>query len=140
VDTARKAYRDWAKRPVGDRASYLARAVDIIRNRYGAEKSNTPLKQLITTEMGKPLAEADIEVFETADMLEFFATQGPALLEARPVQINTNLWPTKRSYVAVEPLGVVGVIKPWNYPFELPTGPSARPSSMVTLSFSRLPS
>ena len=87
---------------------------------YGEQGQATPLKELISTEMGKRLPEADIEVIESSDMLAFFAKSAAELLRPRVPNLNQTLWATKRSVVELEPLGVVGVIKPWNYPLELP--------------------
>lgn len=117
---AKGAFPQWSSMTPKDRQAILVEAVRIIRARYGQQGEPTSLKKLICDEMGKPLPEADIEVAETADMLEFFARRGPEVLRDREVQLNRDLWPTKVSRIVFEPVGVIGVIKPWNYPFELP--------------------
>jgi len=87
---------------------------------YGDEGKPTDLKSLITNEMGKRLQEADIEVIESSDMVAYFSENGERLLAQKVLTLNTDLWPTKKSIVEYVPVGVVGVIKTWNYPLELP--------------------
>ena len=88
--------------------------------RYGTQGELTDLKKLIMTEMGKRLPEADIEVIESSDMIAFFVKEAPRLLTSTSPHLNQELWATKKSFVVYEPVGVVGIIKPWNYPLELP--------------------
>lgn len=120
VQSAKDAFASWSSLHVEKRAEYVKRAADILAKEYGNMGEPTPLKQLINREMGKRLPEADIEVIESSDMLRFFADQGPQCLTDRPIALNRELWPTKRSTIGFLPVGVVGVIKPWNYPLELP--------------------
>lgn len=120
VAAARRAFPSWRALGSNQRAEIVGKVVDLLVERYGKQGEPTELKTLIMTEMGKRLPEADIEVIETSDMLAFFVKRGPELLEPRPLELNQELWPTKKSFVLFEPIGVVGVIKPWNYPLELP--------------------
>lgn len=120
VNAARTALLGWGAMHIEDRAAILLRAVDAIVSRYGEEGRTTPLKTLIHQEMGKMLPEADVEVIEASDMLTFFATRGPQILADSTPQLDQKLWPTKQSILRFEPVGVVALIKPWNYPFELP--------------------
>jgi betaine-aldehyde dehydrogenase len=120
IQAARKAYPAWAQLSVQERSEHLSRVVRIMRERFGSERQITPLKSVIHREMGKPLPEVDIEVMETADMMQFYVDQAPKLISPRHVGLNAELWPNKRSLIRFEPFGVVGVIKPWNYPYELP--------------------
>jgi acyl-CoA reductase-like NAD-dependent aldehyde dehydrogenase len=53
-------------------------------------------------------------------MVSYFANKAPELLLPRKPLLNQELWATKQSEIVFEPLGVVGIIKPWNYPLELP--------------------
>jgi acyl-CoA reductase-like NAD-dependent aldehyde dehydrogenase len=120
VKAARNALFTWSKVEVSARAQVLGKVVDLIITRYGEQGKITPLKKLIMTEMGKRLPEADIEVIETSDMIAFFVKEAPRLLAVTTPHLNQDLWSTKKSEVVYEPVGVVGVIKPWNYPLELP--------------------
>lgn len=114
VDAANEAYGDWSKSSLWQRASFLKKMAGIIRERAG------DLKRLITLEMGKPQFESEIETYETADMIDFFAEEGKAYLTGETLPINSSVFPNKFSFTIEESVGVVGIIKPWNYPLELP--------------------
>jgi len=120
VAAARKALPDWRAIGVAERASLLEQVADRLVKEYGSQGEETPLKSLISSEVGKRLPEADVEVIESSDMIRFFATNAPALLAPVQPQLDKGLWPTKESEIVHEPVGVVAVIKPWNYPLELP--------------------
>lgn len=120
VAAARRAGRAWASSSAGERAEIIGKMGTLLAEAYGKEGEETHLKLLITQEVGKRLPEADVEVIETSDMISYFAARGPELLRPRAPQLNSELWPTKTSRIVFEPLGVVAVVKPWNYPLELP--------------------
>ncbi len=120
VQAAKEAMPAWSSLSTEDRAKYIKKASDILADKYGNMGESTPLKELICREMGKRLPEADIEVIESSDMLSFFSKQAQHSLADRPIALNRELWPTKRSTISFMPVGVVGIIKPWNYPLELP--------------------
>ena len=120
VKSARNSLKMWSETPIEGRAKILSNLSALLIEEYGNPGEQTPLKRLIQDEMGKRLPEADIEVVESSDFVSYFANQGPALLKPRTPLLNQELWPTKKSTIYFEPMGVVGVIKPWNYPLELP--------------------
>jgi len=120
VDAASNALPMWSNYTVAKRASIVKKAADILIEMYGDEGKPTDLKSLITDEMGKRFQEADIEVIESSDMAAYFSENGERLLSHKDLTLNTELWPTKKSIVEHEPVGVVGVIKTWNYPLKLP--------------------
>jgi succinate-semialdehyde dehydrogenase/glutarate-semialdehyde dehydrogenase len=96
------AFKAWRRRPVQERAELLRAVARELRER--AEE----LRDLITREMGKPLAEAAFEVEKCASACEYFAEHGPAeLAEQRP---------DESSIVAYEPIGVIFAVMPWNFP------------------------
>lgn len=114
VKVARQAYESWKNTNIWSRAELLKKIADEIIRR------TDELKELITTEMGRPLPESDIEVIETSDMINYFANEGKTYLEGESIPINPDIFPNKFSYTIYEPIGVIGIIKPWNYPLELP--------------------
>jgi acyl-CoA reductase-like NAD-dependent aldehyde dehydrogenase len=114
VKSARLASESWKKTGIWGRARILAKIGDEILKRA------QELKTLITMEMGRPLVESEIEVIETSDMIKYFANEGKTYLEGDAIPINPELFPNKISFTMFEPIGVVGIIKPWNYPLELP--------------------
>lgn len=120
VQAAQTALPDWKAKSVDERADVVGDAVDILYERYGEEGEQTELKSLIQKEVGRRFIEADIEVVESADMLNYYVENSPEVLNPEKLELNEDLWPSKKSKVIYEPIGVVGVIKPWNYPLELP--------------------
>lgn len=120
VDAARGALPAWRELGVSARANALTGALERLREAYGEEGTSTPLKDLITREVGKRLPEADVEVTESADIVEYFVGSAQSLLARETLALDKNLWPTKSSTVIYDPVGVIAVIKPWNYPLELP--------------------
>ena len=63
-----------------------------------------------------------MEVVPTIDALHWIAEEGPAILEEQLVHMGGGLFFGKRAKITFEPLGVVGVIAPWNYPWSIPFG------------------
>ena len=136
VAAAKKALPDWAALPVSDRVQYIRKCADWLRQEYGEEGQASPLKQLIGDEVGKPLAEADIEIIESASFLDYFCDVAEDTLRPATLTLNKELWPSKESRVLYQPLGVVGIIKPWNYPLEMPIwslGPALIAGNTVVL-------
>jgi len=77
----------------------------------GLRSEREALALLVTSEMGKPLAEAQAEVDKCAVSCEYFAHQAGAFLADEPTASDSP-----RSFVAFRPLGVILAIMPWNYP------------------------
>ena len=106
LDLARRAFSSWRSSPLAERTACLQR----IASRLRAEK--THIATLITTEMGKPILEAEAEVEKCAWGCEHYAEHASEYLAD---QIVTTA--AKRSLVAFRPLGVILAIMPWNFPF-----------------------
>ncbi len=112
---ARQAFQAWRMLSVAQRARYLYAARDWIVDHQGE------IIDIICAETGKPRTEALVaEVFYCCDLLGFYAKNSERYL--RDELRSTHLLKTKRVYVLYQPLGVVGVISPWNYPFTLAMG------------------
>lgn len=120
VTAARRAQRGWQQLGVDRRVDAMRGLLSRLRDAYGNEGERTPLKSLISEEVGKRIPEADIEVAESGDMVEYFLGETPAILGTEELKLDQSLWPSKLSTVTHDPVGVVAVIKPWNYPLELP--------------------
>lgn len=114
---ARRAQSSWATTPVRERAGLLERVREVLYTR------RDDVADSIVRETSKPRAEALVaEVVTSLEMLRFFARTAPGLLAPRRQRSGTlALW-RKRFTVESVPVGVVGVISPWNYPFMLPAG------------------
>ncbi|HUN37916.1 MAG TPA: aldehyde dehydrogenase family protein, partial [Trebonia sp.] len=106
VAAAESAFPAWAAKTAYERAGYLYEA-----HRLMVERADD-LAKLMTTEQGKPLRTARIEVQYAADFLIWFAEEakrvyGQTIPSARADQ---------RFMVLRQPVGVVGAVTPWNYP------------------------
>ena len=100
------AQRAWRVMSIEDRSVPMRRAAELLRERaarYGA---------LITSEMGKPIVEAEAEVAKCALACEHYADNAAEYLADSPVATESL-----ESYVAYQPLGTVLAIMPWNFPF-----------------------
>jgi succinate-semialdehyde dehydrogenase/glutarate-semialdehyde dehydrogenase len=76
---------------------------------------------LLTREQGKPITESyTMEVVPTIDVLHWCADQGPRILAEEPIRMGQAIFLSKKAKFSYEPLGVVGVISPWNYPWAIP--------------------
>ena len=111
IDAASRALPAWSARTAKDRATILKRWFDIVT----AETES--LAFLMTTEQGKPLAEARAEVAYGASFIEWFAEEGK---RAYGRTIPTTV--ASRRYLTIkQPIGVVAAIAPWNFPIAMIT-------------------
>lgn len=120
VKSARNAFVKWSQTTIDYRIEILKKVVAFLIDEYGEEGQVTPLKQLISNEVGKRLPEADIEVIESSDMIQYFIDNAKNILKEREISLNQDLWSQKESILTFEPRGVIAIIKPWNYPLEVP--------------------
>jgi len=112
MSAALRAFDFWSKTSVEERASLLLGAASIIRRR------KFEFMAWLTYEVGKNWAEADADVGETIDFLEFYAREALRLAAAvPPIQ-----YPGERNELLYIPLGVGAVISPWNFPFAIMAG------------------
>ena len=111
VEAARIAYRSWRLVPAPKRAEILYRAGEIIRDR------KEELARAMTREMGKTLAETRGDVQEGIDMAYLAAGEGRRLYGVTTPSEMPNKW----AMSARVPIGVVGAITPWNFPFAIPS-------------------
>jgi 1-pyrroline-5-carboxylate dehydrogenase len=120
VTAANTAFDSWSRTTVEERVSLLLHAAQIIRGR------KFEFMAWLTYEVGKNWAEADADVGETIDFLEFYAREALRLAAATtPIQ-----YPGERNELIYIPLGVGAVIPPWNFPFAIMAGMTA--ASIVT--------
>jgi aldehyde dehydrogenase (NAD+) len=110
IDAAAAAQPEWARRPRPARGALLDKVAQILRG-----KVDTHAKTL-TREEGKNLNEARGEILKAINVLEFMAAEG-----RRPTgQVIPSEMPNTFIYTTRAPLGVVGVITPWNFPICIP--------------------
>ena len=110
MQAADDARRDWAGGPIAKRAAVLTAAAALIEERAEA------IAQDMTREMGKPLREARMEAARAAQILRYSA--GEAF---RPVgELYEQAITGGPVYTVHRPVGVVGLITPWNFPAAIP--------------------
>lgn len=112
VRAALRALPAWSATPAQERAGVLVRAAAWMRRR------RDDLAALQVFEAGKPWAEADADVCEAIDFLEYYARQAVLLDRGGPVQSP----PGERNTLRYRARGVTAVIAPWNFPLAIPTG------------------
>ena len=112
VRTAARGFAAWSARPAGERAAVLVAAAARLR------EHRLELAALELRECGKPWREADADVCEAIDYLEYYARgaieldRGSELLEL----------PGEQNDLRYAPRGVTAVISPWNFPLAIPLG------------------
>src|SRR3954451_3121856 len=117
VDDVAAIQPAWAELTLADRADYMRRAADVLLDEVDA------IAELLSSEQGKPRNEAyTMELIPTIDALNWCADAGPKILADEKIRYSQAFLLTKRSHFAYEPIGVVGVIAPWNYPWSIPFG------------------
>ena len=114
VAAARAAFDNpsgWSKIPARQRADVLRKTATMIRDQM------SDLSKILASEVGKPLTEAGMEVALTADVFEYYA--GMAMNVTGSVR--SNIADDALGLILKEPVGVVGIITPWNFPMLLAT-------------------
>jgi len=115
IDAAMAAQHGWKKTPGPERGRVLWRAADISRRRVDE------IAQTLTREEGKILKEARGEVMKGISLLEYYAGEG--------FRMGGKTLPSESrdtfTYTIRQPLGCVGLIAPWNFPWAIPVWKSA---------------
>jgi len=115
VNRGRTAQPAWAKLSYRDRARFILRAREIVLDQL------EDIAKLISRETGKPASEAiSMEIVPTLDLMYYFAHNTRELLERPEIDIGQYKFMARRSYIIYKPLGVVGIISPWNFPWATP--------------------
>ncbi len=115
VDEAERGLRTWRALDAADRAAALIRAAAWLRER------RLEIAALEVRECAKPWPEADADVCEAIDFLEYYA-RGAIELEAGAPLLQV---PGERNEMRYTPRGVTAVISPWNFPLAIPCGMTA---------------
>lgn len=111
IDAAEDAFEKWSSFPPPRRGEILLKAYQILKNRKQI------LGELVTKEMGKVLPEALGDVQEAIDMTAYAAAEGRRLFgHTTPSELPEKICMTFR-----RPIGVVGLITPWNFPIAIPS-------------------
>lgn len=111
VDAAEDAFEPWSEIPAPKRGEILYKAGQLL------EQNKEELAKTITVEMGKVLTEARGDVQEAIDMTFLMAGEGRRLFG----KTTTSELKDKFSMAVRRPLGIVGLITPWNFPIAIPS-------------------
>jgi RHH-type proline utilization regulon transcriptional repressor/proline dehydrogenase/delta 1-pyrroline-5-carboxylate dehydrogenase len=115
VDEASRALGAWSAAPAAERAAALLRAADLLRSQ------RRRLAALAVRECAKPWDQADADVCEAVDFLEYYA-RGALALEQAPELLQL---PGERNELRYRARGVTAVVSPWNFPLAIPLGMTA---------------
>lgn len=113
IESASEAFKTWRNVPAAERAEYLFKAAEIIRNRKHY------FSAWMVFETSKTWAEADGDTAEAIDFLEFYGREMLRWAETQPV--TPSPLPEKNSLEYI-PLGVGAIIPPWNFPLAIMVG------------------
>ena len=105
IDAAARAFESWRHLTLPERAAYLFKAAELLRERRFAYDA------LLVYEVGKSWSEADGDVAEAIDFLEFYAREALRYAQPQPVVPLEG----ERNELVYIPLGVGAVIPPWNF-------------------------
>src|SRR5574337_1754639 len=111
VEAAKEAYKKWRLVPAPKRAEILFRAAELL------VKRKEELARDMTREMGKILAETRGDVQEAIDMTYYMAGEGRRQFG----QTTPSELPNKFAMTVRQPIGVCGMITPWNFPMAIPS-------------------
>ncbi len=117
VDDVARVQPAWAELRPKTRAEYMRRAAHALLDDIDE------IAELLVREQGKPRVEAyTMELLPTVDALHWCAKAGPKILTEEKVRMTQAFTLSKKGHFSYEPIGVVGVIAPWNYPWSIPFG------------------
>ncbi len=107
---AQKGFEVWRTTSAFDRAKIISKAARLVRERHES------IARILTLEQGKVHSEATAEVFNTADIIEWYAEEGRRTYgRVVPGRVKGT-----RQLVLQEPVGVVAAFTPWNFPTQTP--------------------
>ncbi len=117
VSRAREAQKNWARLNFKERGRVVMRAREIVL------EDLEEIARLVSRESGKPVTEAiSMELTPTLDLMQFFARKTGKLLRPEKIDIGQYGLMGRSSRIVYKPLGVVGIISPWNFPWAIPLG------------------
>ncbi len=105
IAEAHKSFQKWRQKTPEKRAKILLKLAQELR------AHSKKLSQIITEEMGKPVTQARSEIEKCAVTCEYFADNGPKMLQAEAAEAHYE-----KSEIHFDPLGVIFCIMPWNFP------------------------
>ncbi|MCB1615937.1 MAG: aldehyde dehydrogenase family protein, partial [Pseudomonadales bacterium] len=121
VAKARAAQPAWGALSLEARVAYMNRLKDVII------ANQDRIIETVVRETGKPLQDAMVfEVYAVCDFIAYWCKQAVKVLKDEKVKVPGPLKFMKKLQVVYKPLGVVGIITPWNGPFVLTANPAVQ--------------
>ena len=106
VANARIAFEKWKKKDIAERCDYIRTLAKVLN------KNKDQYAKTITQEMGKPITQSYAEIEKCTWLCEYYFEHAESFLRDQIVPTEF-----RKSFVSFEPLGIVGGIMPWNFPF-----------------------
>ena len=103
LQRAKVGYGQWRQVSLGQRSEYLLALASTLEAKAEA------FAQMISREIGKPIAQARGEVAKCVGLCRWYAEHGPAMLAAEPTQV-------EKARIEYRPLGPILAVMPWNFP------------------------
>ena len=103
------ALPSWQETPYPDRARAIQKFGSLLA------EQREECAQILTTEMGKPITQSNNEIKGLAPRIDFFLEKTPGILETKKVYTDEN--EPLEEIICYDPLGVIGNISAWNYPY-----------------------
>jgi acyl-CoA reductase-like NAD-dependent aldehyde dehydrogenase len=117
VERSRSVFQKWKTTTFAERRDLVMKAREVILADIDG------ISHLISQESGKPFGEAiAMEIAPVLDLMQYFARNTEKLLKPKRIGIGLYSLMGRSSRVIYHPLGVVGIIPAWNYPFSIPLG------------------
>ncbi|GGH87874.1 acyl-CoA reductase-like NAD-dependent aldehyde dehydrogenase [Pullulanibacillus pueri] len=110
IDAADQAFKTWSNTPLEERINRMERAIAKLR------EANDEITELLSREHGKPLYDANGEMWVSLSWMEFACQKAKDVLKEEVKEHEAG-----KTYIRHEPIGVVSAITPWNYPISLST-------------------
>lgn len=121
VAKARQAQKSWGAKSVDERVEYLLKLRDVILDEQDR------VVETVIRETGKPLQDAlTFEVYAVCDFITYWCKQAKKTLKDEVMRAPGIMGLMKKVHLTYKPLGVVGVITPWNGPFVLTANPGVQ--------------
>jgi succinate-semialdehyde dehydrogenase/glutarate-semialdehyde dehydrogenase/succinyl-CoA reductase len=111
VKKARVAFNEWKKTDVSEREQIIKNFAEVLR------KNKSEVAELISKEMGKPIIESESEVEGSFGNIDWFVSNTKKVIQDEIIELNVENVTAK---IRFEPVGVVGIITPWNFPIDTP--------------------
>ncbi len=105
IDRAHGAFLSWREQPMQDRVAIIEKIADLL------EASKQELAEMMTRQMGKPIAQSKMEVDKCVEICRYVAESGPNQLQDEERVLESGV-----GTIIYQPLGVILAMQPWNFP------------------------